>query len=382
MPFPVDTFRQCETPFYAYDMGLLRTTLNTINRCLESRPAFKVHYAVKANNDAAIMRLIASAGMGADCVSGGEITHAISCGFSPDSVVYAGVGKTDREIALALDSDIACFNVESLPELENINRLAAQANTSARVALRINPNIDAHTHRSITTGTYEDQFGIPLDHLRQALQAAGSLSNVTLIGLHFHIGSQMLVMDSYRLLIDLVNRLNKELQLQGIRLQWINVGGGLGVDYDNPDAHPIADFGTYFATFDAVELSDGQQLHFELGRSVVAQCGSLITRVIYIKESVTKTFAIIDAGFSDLIRPALYGASHRIDVLEGSQTPTAVYDIVGPICESTDCFARKISLPVLERGSLLAIRSAGAYGMSMASTYNMRRVPDAFYFNL
>lgn len=382
MNFPVDTFRELDTPFYAYDLSLLDRTIATIGRCLEKRPSFRVHYAVKANNNEVLLQRIAASGIfGADCVSGREVEWAVDCGIKPGNIVYSGVGKTDEEILLGLRMGIGCFNVESKQELEVIDAIAAKAGLTANVAIRINPDIDAHTHPNITTGTYEDQFGTPLVLAGELIERAVALERVNLRGLHFHIGSQLTDMEPFVRLVDKVNGLIDYWCGRNIEFEWINVGGGLGVDYDDPDANPVADFENYFSVFDKVTLAAGCQLHFELGRSVVAQCGSLVSRVLYIKESVAKKFAILDAGFTDLLRPALYGAHHRIDVLTQAGVKEETYDVVGPVCESTDCFEREITLPELKRGDLLAFRTAGAYGESMASTYNMRRLPASFYFN-
>ena len=380
MIFPVKTFEALETPFYAYNLGLLRATLDDVRLRLRGRENFRVHYAVKANNDPVVMRQIARAGFGADCVSGREIAWAIENGFEAAKIVYSGVGKTDAEIKFAIEKGIGCFNVESVPELENIAAIAGSVRRVANVAIRINPDIDAYTHRQITTGTYEDQFGIPLILSHKAVETAHADSRLHLRGLHFHIGSQITRMEPYRLMAAQVNRIVVSWKDKGIDFEWINVGGGLGVDYDDPDNHPVADFEAYFSTFDAIELTPGQQLHFELGRAVVAQCGSLVSRVLYVKEGVGKKFAILDAGFTDLLRPALYGAHHKVQVLTGSNEPEESYDLVGPVCESTDCFARSERLPRLRRGSMVAFLSAGAYGQSMASGYNMRALPRSIYF--
>lgn len=383
MNFPIATFRELDTPFYAYDLGLLDRTIKAVGECLVSRPAFRVHYAVKANNNEVLLQRIAASGLfGADCVSGNEVQWAMECGIRPGNIVYSGVGKTDSEIMTGLQAGIGCFNVESKQELEVIGLLASKEGKKANVAIRINPDIDAHTHPNITTGTYEDQFGTPLVLAGELIEMAHRMESVNLRGLHFHIGSQLIDMEPFRLLVDKINELTDFWHNNGIDFEWINVGGGLGIDYDNPDANPLPDFETYFSVFDGVKLTEGQQLHFELGRSIVAQCGSLVARVLYIKESVNKKFAILDAGFTDLLRPALYGAHHKIDVLtENPSERKETYDVVGPVCESTDCFECEISLPALKRGDILAFRSAGAYGESMASTYNMRRLPDSFYFN-
>ncbi len=378
--FPIEDFTGVVTPFYYYDIKLLRETLTAINDCLAERPAYRVHYALKANANGAILDEIADAGLGADCVSGGEVRAALDAGIPADKVVFAGVGKTEAEIRLGLENGIACFNVESLPELEVINELAGDMGKKAPVAFRVNPDIDAHTHKYITTGTSENKFGIPLTQIEEVVAAAQGMDNVEIKGLHFHIGSQLLDMTPYAMLAETINRMLDEWEAKGISFKTINVGGGLGIDYDDPDGHPIPDFEGYFKVFDAIKLRDGQELHFELGRAVVAQFGSLITRVTYVKQGVNRKFAIVDAGFTDLIRPALYQAHHNIENLTApADAPVEKYDVVGPICESTDCFARDEKLREVKRGDLLALRSAGAYGQIMASRYNLREIPASFY---
>ena len=339
-----------------------------------------IHYAVKANGNPCILREIASAGLAADLVSGGEIKAALAAGFNPQTMAYAGVGKTDWEIRLGLDQQIGCFNIESVPEMEVINQLALEANRTAPIAIRVNPDIDAHTHRYITTGTAENKFGITLEDLPAVIDRAIALPNVHLRGLHFHIGSQLIRMEPYRMLCDKVNELQDYYDSRGVRFEMINVGGGLGIDYGRPDLYPIADFERYFAVFKQhLHLRTGQQLHFELGRAIVAQCGSLISRVLYVKHNRDKSFVILDAGMTDLIRPALYEAHHQIQNLTSVATEHELYDIVGPICESSDVFARDYSLPLTHRGDLIAIRSAGAYGESMASAYNMQPLPASHF---
>jgi diaminopimelate decarboxylase len=380
--FPIEKFRNIKTPFYYYNPALLTETLDCINREIASDDqVYHVHYAVKANSNPAILKMIAAAGLGADCVSGGEIQAALDAGFPSHKIVYAGVGKSDWEIELGLNSDIACFNVESLPELHVINQLASQMGCIARVAFRINPNVDAHTHVNITTGLAENKFGIAMEDMVTAIQTANELPAIEYIGLHFHIGSQILDLACYQALCDRINELQDKLDTLGIHTKSINVGGGLGIDYQNPDKNPIPDFKTYFAIFrNGLKVRCGQQVHFELGRSVVAQCGSLISKVLYVKQTQTKRFLILDAGFTDLIRPALYDAYHAIENLSANTAPESceVYDVVGPICESSDVFAKSVCLPVSKRGDLIALRSAGAYGEVMASTYNCRSLPQAY----
>ena len=376
--FPVERFQNIRTPFYYYDTDLLRQTLQAINSEASKHEGWHVHYAIKANANPTLLRIIRAAGLGADCVSGGEIEACIKAGFPSSKIVYAGVGKSDWEINLGLDNDIFCFNVESIPELEVINQLAAEKGKAARVAFRLNPNVGAHTHANITTGLAENKFGIAMRDMVSVIEHAQQLKNIEVVGLHFHIGSQILDMGDFQALCNRINELQDELERHHISLGHINVGGGLGIDYEHPNRKPIPDFKAYFETYARhLRLRSGQTLHFELGRAVVAQCGSLITRTLYIKKGATKKFAIVDAGFTDLIRPALYQAYHKIENIS-SEEPTEAYDVVGPICESTDVFAKQIDLNKAKRGDLLAIRSAGAYGEIMASQYNCRTLPKGY----
>lgn len=379
MNFPIEQFAGVKTPFYYYDKNLLQKTLDTINTEAAKHPAFRVHYAVKANVDPTVLSIVNQSGLGCDCVSGGEVETCLKAGFPANKVVFAGVGKADWEINLALDADIACFNVESIPELEVIDELAAAKGKVARVAIRVNPNVDAHTHKYITTGLSENKFGISMEMLDDVIALAMKLKNIKLIGLHFHIGSQLLELEPFAMLCDRINKLQEHIEAKGIRLETINVGGGLGCDYVNPDENPIPDFGSFFDNYAKhLQLREGQELHFELGRSVVCQCGSLISKVLYVKEGLNKKFVILDAGMSDLIRPALYQAHHNIENISAEAAgvqETDKYDVVGPICESSDCFGTDEVLPVTKRGDLVALRSAGAYGQIMASHYNCRAIP-------
>ena len=372
-------FRHIDTPFYYYDTALLKATLDAICAAIASQPNYYVHYAMKANANPKLMQLIREAGFGVDCVSGGEIRTAIAEGFAADSIMYAGVGKSDWEIRLALQLGIFSFNVESLAELEVIQELAEQEQRIARVCLRINPDVEAHTHTHIVTGMAENKFGIALDDMMMVIEKANQYANISLKGLHFHIGSQITDMQDFKDLCERINAIQDQLNAQGVYPEIINVGGGLGVDYYAPSENPIPDFKAYFSVFmDCLQLRDGQSLHFELGRSIVAQCGSLMTRVLYVKQSVDKQFVIVDAGMTELIRPALYGAYHHIENLTSTADKMQKYDVVGPICESSDIFAADFPLPTTQRGDILAIRSAGAYGESMAFGYNCRQLPSSY----
>ena len=376
--FPTDKFQEIETPFYYYDTQLLRETLRCIQQEASKHEGFVVHYAIKANANPKVLNIIAQAGFGADCVSGGEIRASLAVGIPASKIVYAGVGKADWEIQLGLSKNIFCFNVESLAELEVINDLAGKMNKTARVAFRINPDVGAHTHANITTGLAENKFGITMHDMESVIEAASAMQHVKFVGLHFHIGSQILNMDDFAALCNRVNDLQRQLERKRITVEHINVGGGLGVDYHHPNRLSIPDFKAYFDTYARLlKLRPGQTLHFELGRAVVAQCGSLITRTLYVKQGTAKQFAIVDAGFTDLIRPALYQAFHKIENIS-SDGPIATYDVVGPICESTDVFGKSVDLNTTKRGDLIAIRSAGAYGEIMASQYNCRRLPIGY----
>jgi len=365
------------TPCYSYDLALLRKTVEAAKEAAAKNiPGAHIHYAVKANNNPKILSTISALGLGCDCVSGGEINQALAAGFPAGEVVFAGVGKIDREINMALDGRIGCFNVESLPELEVINQLASLKSVKARVAIRVNPDVGAHTHANITTGLAENKFGINLEQLPEILLTVAKLPAIELKGLHFHIGSQILDMTDFQALCNRINDLQKELQHLGVTIRSINVGGGLGIDYEHPELHPIPDFDAYFKTFaDHLKLYPDQEFHCELGRSIVGQCGSLLTRCTFVKEGSYKKFVIVDAGMNDLIRPALYHAVHKIENVSSPEGEPVLYDVVGPICESSDVFAKALYLPEVKRGDILAIRSAGAYGESMASRYNTRDLP-------
>jgi diaminopimelate decarboxylase len=376
--FPINSFKTHKTPFYYYDLDILRTSLELLRKEADTN-RIEVHYAVKANANPRILSLIQAYGFGADCVSGGELQAAFQAGFPASRVVFAGVGKADWEIDLGLEADIFCFNVESAAELEVIDQRAAELGKKARVALRINPNVQADTHHYITTGLSENKFGIHLQSLDEVLDLCLSLQHIELIGLHFHIGSQITEMDNFAGLCARVNEIQNHLDQRQLSVQHINLGGGLGIDYHHPSKLPVPDFSTYIQTIrNMLVLRPGQSLHIEPGRSVVAQCGSLISRVLYVKKGLQKEFAILDAGMTELIRPALYQAYHKIENIS-SEEPEQKYDVVGPICESSDSFGKQVVLNKTQRGDLIAIRSAGAYAEIMASNYNLRPKAPSYF---
>ena len=385
-------FKQLETPFYYYDLDVLRDTLKAC-AAASSKHGFHVHYAMKANFNPKVLQAIQAAGFGADCVSGNEVKAAVEYGFDKEKIVFAGVGKSDKEINLALDQDIFCFNVESIPELEIINELAAAKNKIAGVAIRINPNVDAHTHHFITTGLDENKFGINTWQLDEVVTTLRSCANLRFLGIHFHIGSQITDLEVYKNLCIRINEIQDWFEEHGLEIKILNTGGGLGVDYYNPDGYPISDFEGYFKVFSTyLNVKPGQEVHFELGRALVAQCASLISRVLYVKNGIKKNFLVLDAGMTELMRPMLYQAYHQIENLsrgEVSGSPEVgkaesngsglKYDIVGPICESTDCFRKDVEFPQSYRGDIIAIRTAGAYGEVMASGYNLRDIVGSVY---
>ena len=368
-------FSKLETPFYYYDLNLLQSTLEA---CKNAADVYKyhVHYAMKANFNPIVLKKIEAVGFGADCVSGGEVNKAIEVGFKRDKVVFAGVGKSDKEINDALENDIFCFNVESVQELSVINELAEKKQKKAKIAIRINPNVDAHTHANITTGLDENKFGVNSWDMQACADVLNISANLEFIGIHFHIGSQITNLDVYKNLCIRVNEFATWFEDHGFKVTILNVGGGLGIDYHHPD-HQIPNFEAYFKIFsDFLEVKPYQEVHFELGRALVGQSSSLISRVLYVKNGKKKNFIVLDAGMTELMRPALYQAYHKIENISPNsqlQTLTSTkYDVVGPICESTDCFGKEVELQETFRNDLIAIRSTGAYGEVMASHYNLR----------
>jgi len=382
----IEKFNSLETPFYYYDIELLSKTLEIISN-ESSKRNFKIHYALKANSNEKILNIISGAGLGADCVGGNEITKAVETGFSKDEIVFAGVGKSDQEIKIALENNISCFNVESKQELEVINSIAGSMNKYANVALRINPNIDAKTHHYITTGLEENKFGINTWELSEIIEKLPSQKNIKLIGLHFHIGSQITDLNVYKGLCIRINEIQNWFDEHNLHLKNLNVGGGLGINYENPDAELIPDFKSYFDIFQKfLEIRPDQEVRFEIGRAIVGQCGTLISKVLFVKEGVNTNFAILDAGMTELIRPALYQSYHKIENISksetlsiGRQVENQKYDVVGPICESSDTFGKSILLPETNRGDIFAIRSTGAYGEVMASGYNLRSKVKSYF---
>lgn len=381
----INKLKEIPTPFYYYDLDLLQTTINSLNEEAQKFD-YKIHYALKASTDERVLQMISEAGFGADCVSGNEVKKALELNFPPQDVFYAGVGKTDEEIRVGLKGNIGCFNCESLQEISVVNQLAGETGTRAKIALRINPHVNSNSHAYITTGIEENKFGIQLWEMEEVLSVVSTLKHIDLIGLHFHIGSQITDMEVFERLCYKVNEVNNYIEDKGFNLSILNLGGGFGIDYENPEGNPVPDFKTYFQTINQnLKVKPWQKVHFELGRSIVAQMGTLIARVLFIKNGRTKNFAVVDAGMTELIRPALYNSVHKIENLTQSRAGGTVpqnsmkYDIVGPVCETTDFLGRGVSLPTTYRGDILAVFSVGAYGQSMASNYNLRERAGVVY---
>lgn len=359
------------TPYYLYDLHLLGQTIESANSAaLEHN--YKIHYAIKANNNPLIAKLIGGYGLGADCVSGNEVDFALQQGFKRENIVFAGVGKTDNEIQFALQNDIGYFNCESIEELEVVAHIAESMNRTARVAIRVNPGVGAGAHKYITTGLSDNKFGIHLSYLKHALDLVYQSPSLHFAGLHFHIGSQITSFEPFIDLCKSVNQIWKDFEIDKYGGRILNLGGGLGIDYENPDKNSIPPFSDYFNTIsENLDIPSDIDIHFELGRSLVAQCGSLVTTVLFTKQGLSKKFIITDAGMTELMRPALYSAKHRVENIS-SDMEHETYDIAGPICESSDFLAQNISLPATKRGDILIIRSCGAYAESMNLNYNMR----------
>lgn len=400
-----EKFEELQTPFWYYDLDLLRRTADEVAK-YSRKYGIGVNYALKANIEPRILQIISSKGFGADCVSGNEVIYAVEHGFRPETVVFAGVGKTDREISRAIDLGIGCFNVESLMELEVIDSIASAKGVRVNVAVRINPDVDAHTHKYVTTGLEENKFGISRHEFDGVIELLKRCKSVDFRGLHFHVGSQILdVREVYSEECRRASEIVDYFEKRGLVVKYIDLGGGLGVNYKDPDSEPIPDFGTWFSTInDNLKRRPDQRVIIEPGRSIVAQCGSLISRVVFVKHGEHKSFLILDAGMNDLIRPALYGAYHHIENLTveelnnssshkmragaATQEKTApterpesytFYDVTGPVCESDDVWGTDRRLPESHRGDLLAISSAGAYGSVMSSRYNLRDIAPAVF---
>lgn len=374
----IKKFQSLKTPFYFYDIELLRKTLKEVSRESAKRN-YTVHYAIKANSNRKILKIIKEFGLGTDCVSGNEILRSVECGFNGDDIVFAGVGKSDEEIIIGLKHNIFSFNVESIQELGVIDSIAKSKGVNANIALRINPNLDAKTHSYITTGIEENKFGINQRDLPLIIDKLPLYKNIKLTGLHFHIGSQVTDLNVFKNLCTRINEVQHWFNDHNIEFEHINTGGGLGVNYENPDESSVPDFNSFFSVFEKfLELKSTQHLHFELGRTLVAQSGLLVSRVLYVKEGVNTNFVILDAGMTELIRPALYQSYHKIENLSSNGIKKR-YDVVGPICETSDTFGKSVLLPETKRGDLIAIRSVGAYGEVMSSQYNLRPEIQSYF---
>lgn len=368
-----------ETPFYLYDMGLLRLTLESAV-AMAARYGFVLHYAVKANYDPRVLKMIREFGLGADCASGGEVRCAIEAGFDPSKIVYAGVGKKDSEIRYAIEQGIFAINCESLEEISVVDRIASEFGRKVRIALRVNPDIDPKTNHCIDTGQADSKFGISYEEILANAPLIQSYKNVEVRGMHLHIGSQIRELHVFEYLCNKVNVIVENLVGLGFTLDFVDVGGGLGINYDVPENEPVPNFASVFAIINSHLNVGGREVHFEFGRAIVGQCGELITRVLYNKTTATgRKLVIVDSSMTELIRPALYGSYHNIENITSDAQKSERYTIVGTACESTDKFDENVTLPETHRGDLLTIKSAGAYGQSMSSTYNLHPLPRSVY---
>lgn len=372
------------TPFYFYDMDLFQRTVEEAASCA-ARYGVDVHYAAKANCDARLMSIIASTGFGADCVSEGELRLALDAGVPASKIEFSGVGKSDREILEAIRAGIGSINVESVQELYIVDAIAEHYGLVANVSLRINPNIDAHTFRYVTSGLYANKFGIPRSEFEAAAKMLSECRNIRFKGLHFHIGSQIRDLENvFTLVCDNANETIAWFESRGFKVENVNLGGGLGVNYEDPDGEQVPDFDTWFRVIaERIDRTGGRRVHVEPGRAFVAQCATLISRVLFVKDSGSKTFLVLDAGMNNMVRPAFYGAYHRIENLSASLRPalgeTCLYDIVGPVCESSDTWGKNRRMALSVRGDLVAVRSAGAYGQAMQNSYNLRPMAQTVY---
>ncbi len=359
------------TPFYCYSTATLTRHYQVFAAAIPKDAL--IAFSVKANSNQAVLKTLGGLGAGADVVSGGELARALAAGIPPEKIVFSGVGKTDAEMAAALNADIHQFNVESLPELEALNRAANAMGKRAPVALRINPDVDAKTHAKITTGTAETKFGIAYTRARAAYAQAARMSGIEIVGVDVHIGSQVTTLDPFAAAFARIGELIAQLRADGHTISRLDLGGGLGVPYAR-DNEPPPDPAAYGAMVTQVTKAFGCTLSFEPGRLIAANAGILVSRVLYVKHGDARTFAIIDAGMNDLIRPALYDSHHDIMAVRepDPETRHLRYDVVGPVCETADLFARNRALPELKSGDLVAIMGAGAYGAVMSSSYNSR----------
>ncbi len=371
--------KEIETPFYLYDINLLRQTLESV--VYESNKYnYKVHYAIKANNDDYLLTIIKEYGLGIDCASGNEVRKAIEMGFDPKTVVYAGVGKRDKEIRYALEQHILAINCESIEELQVVNKIAGELGLKADIGMRVNPDIDPKTNRCIDTGQADSKFGISYEEILDNVELIKSLENINIIGIHIHIGSQIRELHVFENMCNKANAIVEKLESLGFSFRIVDVGGGLGINYDVPENEPIPNFASLFSIVHEYLNVEGKEIHFEFGRSIVGECGELITSVLYNKTTATgRRLLIIDASMTELIRPMLYGSYHNIENITSQEDIYTKYTVVGTACESTDVFDENVSLKRSKRGDLLAIKSAGAYGRSMASEYNMHELPKAVY---
>ncbi|WP_233864927.1 diaminopimelate decarboxylase [Paraburkholderia adhaesiva] len=364
-----DLAAQFGTPLYVYSRAALTAAWHAYaDACVGHRAS--VHVAVKANSNLAVLNLFARLGAGFDIVSGGELARVLAAGGKAEDVVFSGVGKTADEMRVALEAGVKCFNVESIPELDRLNAVAGALGKKAPVSLRVNPDVDAKTHPYISTGLKANKFGVAFDDARATYRTAASMPHLAVVGIDCHIGSQITEVAPYLDAIDKLLELVDQIESDGVKIHQVDVGGGLGIRYDDETPPEIGAF--VRTVLDRIEAHGGQrEVFFEPGRSLVGNAGMLLTQVEFLKPGAEKNFAIVDAAMNDLARPAMYEAYHAIEPVIERTTPAQTYDVVGPVCESGDWLGRGRELAI-EPGDVLAIRSAGAYGFVMSSNYNTR----------
>ncbi len=374
----LNKFRNLDTPFYYYDLDILNKNISNLKSSIQKNN--KVHFALKANFNNRILNIIKSSGLGVDAVSSNEIKKALEIGFSSKDIVFAGVGKTDTEIIYSINKEISYINCESFEEINVINKISRNLNKLSSISIRVNPSIETGTHKNIETGNKQNKFGIDINEIADLIDRIKNFKNVLVVGFHFHLGSQIESDLPFLKLSEKANELNNLFYDKKFNIKYINVGGGLSIDYEEPLINPVSNFTRFFQIFNnKLLLKKNQEIHFELGRSIVGQCGFLVSKVLFTKKSFNTDFLIIDAGMNDLIRPALYNSLHKIINISSKNEKNMNYDIVGPICESSDIFANNYNLPISSRNDHIVICSTGAYGESMSSNYNLRNSLNSYF---
>lgn len=376
--FLLNKFNSIKTPFYYYNLDILNKNISELFSSLEKTN--KVHFALKSNSNKKLLKILKLSGLGIDAVSSNEIKRAIEVGFSPRDIVFAGVGKSDDEIHYALQKEISYLNCESFEEIDVINEISKNMNKIADISIRINPSIKTGTHKNIETGNKNNKFGIDLNDIGLVIERIKDLNNISVVGFHFHLGSQIDSDTPFLKLCEVANEMNDLFYKKNLIVKHINVGGGLSIDYKDPINNQVSDFKNFYKIFNQnLRLKENQNIHSELGRSIIGQCGFLVSKVLFNKKSYGRNYLIVDAGMNDLMRPALYNSFHKILNISSKNLNFKKYDVVGPVCESSDVFATDYELPISSRNDIIIICSTGAYGESMSSNYNLRNSLKSYF---